>query len=176
MNKTLLLALGLAVGNACHAQTHAHPNAYAGQQSREIKALSAQDVQGLLEGEGMGAAKPAELNGYPGPSHVLASALPLELSPEQLEASRRLMAAHKEAARRLGAMVVEKERALDRAFASRQADEATVRRLSAEIGALQGELRAEHLGTHLRQAALLSPAQVARYAELRGYGAPGHRH
>jgi hypothetical protein len=39
---------------------------YAGQDQREIKSLSAQDVTDLLAGSGWGFAKPAELNGYPG--------------------------------------------------------------------------------------------------------------
>jgi hypothetical protein len=49
-----------------------HPlSPYAGQQTRAIKALSPEDLAGLLNGEGMGMAKAAELNGYPGPVHVL---------------------------------------------------------------------------------------------------------
>jgi hypothetical protein len=52
------------------------------------------------------------------------------------------------------------------------------------LGELNGALRAVHLRTHLAQAALLSPAQIAEYDRLRGYGGPapaaphqgGHRH
>ncbi|MGH7485986.1 MAG: hypothetical protein ACREMY_10365, partial [bacterium] len=44
---------------------------YAGQQSREIKALSQEEAAGLLAGKGMGFAKAAELNGFAGPAHVL---------------------------------------------------------------------------------------------------------
>ena len=40
---------------------------YAGQQTRAIKALSDDDIAALRAGEGMGMAKAAELNGYPGP-------------------------------------------------------------------------------------------------------------
>jgi hypothetical protein len=47
------------------------PTPYAGQQNRTIKALSDEDIVGLLKGDGMGFAKAAELNGYPGPKHVL---------------------------------------------------------------------------------------------------------
>ena len=46
---------------------------YSGQQGRMIKALSSKEVQGLLQGKGMGMAKAAELNQYPGPRHVLDS-------------------------------------------------------------------------------------------------------
>jgi hypothetical protein len=50
---------------------------YAGMQTRPIKALSAQQIDDLKAGRGMGLALAAELNGYPGPSHVL------ELSEKQ---------------------------------------------------------------------------------------------
>src|ERR1700737_107196 len=56
---------------------------YAGQQARSIKALSADDVAALLKGEGMGMAKAAELNGYPGPAHVLTLASELGLTDSQ---------------------------------------------------------------------------------------------
>ena len=39
---------------------------YAGMQSRSIKALSAQQIDDLRAGRGMGLALAAELNGYPG--------------------------------------------------------------------------------------------------------------
>jgi hypothetical protein len=54
---------------------------YADQQHRIIKALSEEEIAALLKGEGLGMAKAAELNGYPGPLHVLTLARELELSP-----------------------------------------------------------------------------------------------
>ena len=56
---------------------------YAGQQARAIKALSDDDIAALRAGEGMGMAKAAELNGYPGPVHVLALAAQLGLTEDQ---------------------------------------------------------------------------------------------
>jgi hypothetical protein len=44
-----------------------NPTPYAGQQTGTIKALSDEDITALLKGDGMGFAKVAELNGYPGP-------------------------------------------------------------------------------------------------------------
>ena len=44
---------------------------YVGMQTRSIKALSDQQIADLKAGRGMGLALPAELNGYPGPAHVL---------------------------------------------------------------------------------------------------------
>src|SRR5215467_12288791 len=74
----VVLAFALAVPFAA-AQTAPHDPAmhqrtaspYAGQGSSEIKALSADEMKGLKDGAGMGLAKPAELNHYPGPRHVL---------------------------------------------------------------------------------------------------------
>jgi hypothetical protein len=157
------------------------PAPYAGQQAREIKALSAQDVQALLGGQGAGMAKAAELNGYPGPAHVLELADRLGLSAEQRAATERLMATHKARAVQLGAQVVEAERALDRLFAARQAEAGPVSQAAARIGELQAALRAEHLNTHLEQTRLLSAEQVRQYQSLRGYGAAPseggqHRH
>jgi Spy/CpxP family protein refolding chaperone len=165
------LLLVLAISDVA-AQTAPQPSVYAGQHTRAIKSLSEQDVDDLLAGRGAGFAKAAELNGYPGPAHVLDFKEQLKLSEAQLSATQALMAQHRAAAQRLGKEVVSAERSLDQAFGSRTADEGSVRRLTADVSRLQGELRAEHLKTHLAQTALLTPEQVERYAELRGYGSP----
>jgi len=44
---------------------------YSGQGKREIKSLSQQEITGYLHGKGLGYAKTAELNQFPGPRHVL---------------------------------------------------------------------------------------------------------
>ena len=56
---------------------------YAGQQARRTKALSDEDIAALSNGEGRGMAKAAELNGYPGPKHVLTLAPQLRLTEDQ---------------------------------------------------------------------------------------------
>ena len=56
---------------------------YAGMPTRAIKALSDQQIADLRAGRCMGMALPAELNGYPGPAHVLELADKLELTPDQ---------------------------------------------------------------------------------------------
>jgi hypothetical protein len=154
-----------------HSQggTSAALPSYAGQESRAIKSLSDADVKGLLSGAGAGYAKAAELNGYPGPAHVIELAAQLQLSAEQLSASQKLMARHKEQASKLGAQLVAAERALDTAFASRSVNAQRLQELTQGIGVLQASLRAEHLQTHLEQTAVLSAAQIARYNALRGY-------
>src|SRR5256886_16049718 len=56
---------------------------YAGQETREIKALSRDEINSYLSGDGIGFAKAAELNHYPGPKHILQLADQLLLSEEQ---------------------------------------------------------------------------------------------
>lgn len=146
---------------------------YAGQETREIKALSAEEVDGLLNGEGMGFAKAAELNGFPGPLHVLELADELQLTEEQSLRSREIFEDMREEAKRLGARLVDKERELDRLFASEAVTEQALQSLTLEIGRLQAELRATHLRAHLAQKALLTEHQVMRYNGLRGYGSGG---
>lgn len=163
---SLLFLLVTAPALAQHA---GHGAPYAGLQQREIKALSAEDTQGLLRGAGMSLALPAELNGYPGPQHVLEHADALQLSPEQRSKTQALLAAHKAQARELGQRIVDAERALDTAFRTRSVNTDQVRAMTTAIAALQGELRAAHLQTHLEQTALLTRHQVARYQQLRGY-------
>ncbi len=145
------------------------PNPYAGQQAREIKSLSASQVQDMLAGKGMELAKAAELNGYPGPMHTLELADPMQLTPDQRSSTEQLLVHHKSEARALGAQLVNAERQLDQAFASRQINPEALATATQRIGALQAALRRAHLETHLQQTSLLTPQQVARYNQLRGY-------
>lgn len=162
--------LSLTLGAAAAAEPPA--GGYAGQQTRVIKSLSDAEIADLTTGAGAGLARAAELNGYPGPAHVLELAAPLRLDASQHEASSRLMAGHRARAREIGAALVTAEAELDRLFAQKHADIATVDRATERVGLLQARLRAEHLKTHLVQTALLSAEQVRLYAELRGYS-PG---
>lgn len=142
---------------------------YAGQEQRTIKALSDEEIQGLLEGRGIGLAKAAELNSYPGPLHVLQLADQLGLSEAQRKATDSLYATMREKAVALGHRLIEAERSLDQAFRDGQIDAATLRSHVNTIAILQGELRTVHLETHLAQRALLSGDQIATYDALRGY-------
>jgi Spy/CpxP family protein refolding chaperone len=157
---------------ACALAPHVHANApspYAGQQSREIKSLSSAEQADLLAGKGMGLAKAAELNGYPGPAHVLELAADLGLSAEQRQRTQAVWQAMDARARTLGQQVVDAERELDALFASGQITRERLASQLDRIGALQAELRAVHLEAHLEQARILTPEQTGRYAALRGY-------
>jgi Spy/CpxP family protein refolding chaperone len=146
---------------------HAQP--YAGQEQRDVKALSAQEVGQYLSGAGMGYAKAAELNGYPGPMHVLELADELKLDASQRAAMKELMDLHKAEARAIGARVVEAEHAIERLFRSGDAEPKALAVSVSEAARLQGEYRLSHLRTHWRAKALLSPEQISAYAKLRGY-------
>ncbi len=146
---------------------------YAGITNREIKALSADETRGLLEGHGLGLALAAELNGYPGPKHVLELRQEMALSLGQRGEVEALFERMRSAAVTLGEQIVERERQLDQAFVSGSIDAARLDRMSEEIGRLRGRLRAVHLQAHLETRAILSPEQQREYAALRGYGSPG---
>jgi hypothetical protein len=75
----VMAATLVAVGTA-QAQ-HASSSPYSGLEEWPIKALSDQQIADLRAGRGMGLALPAELNGYPGPIHVLELGDQLRLMP-----------------------------------------------------------------------------------------------
>lgn len=173
------LALLITIPLLIPAQEQRSPDA--GQEVRNIKSLSDAEVQGYLEGRGMGLAKPAELNGYPGPMHVLELSQQLQLTDDQRAATQRSFEQMRAEAIRLGKSFVEKEAELNRLFGDARADSANLKRLVGETARLQGELRLSHLRAHLHMRLILTPRQIARYNELRGYGAdaedtPRHRH
>ena len=76
---------------------------YAGMQTRHIKALSSQQIDDLRASRGMGLALAAELNGYPGPSHVLELSDRLELSAEQRDRIQKLFDSMKAESTPIGA-------------------------------------------------------------------------
>ncbi len=176
----LALVLSLSATGAL-AEVHAHADApspvraapsspYAGLQVRDIKALSAEQTEDLLAGRGMTLALPAELNGLPGPAHVLELADPLGLDAGQRDRTRRLAEQMKTEARALGAQVVQAERVLDRLFKEGRATAAALSKATAEAAQVSGRLREAHLKYHLLMEDVLTPEQVARYRQLRGYG------
>jgi len=129
--------------------------------------LSPQMMENLLAGRGMGLSMPAEMNGKPGPLHVLEHTDALDLTEAQRRIALDLVARMKAEAISLGQDVVTREARLDAAFAAGGTDAAAAKSLVADIAALQGRLRWVHLEAHLTMAAALTPEQVARYGHLR---------
>lgn len=143
-------------------------------QGREIKALSQEQIEGYESGQGMGFALAAELNGYPGPKHVLEFQSELNLTAAQLQSTERAFAEMRDAAEDLGRQIVTQERELDRLFASHALDGEGLASQVMQIAELQGRLRVAHLRAHLELMEILDEDQIARYTELRGYHGVGH--
>jgi Spy/CpxP family protein refolding chaperone len=159
----------IAAALLCTASGVAAQSPYAGLQQRPIKALSDQQIADLKAGRGMGMALPAELNGYPGPVHVLEFADPLGLTDAQRAAVQAEFAAMKAESMALGERLIEREAALDRLFAGRAATPDNVAAAVSAVAETQGELRTTHLKYHLSTVALLQP-------DLRGYGDGKSKH
>src|ERR1051325_9681147 len=94
------------------------PSPYAGQESREIKALSDEDIRAYLNGLGMALAKAGELNHYPGPMHVLEFAEQMKLTAAQRQRTEEIRKVMLNEAIPIGKRIIEKERELDRLFAT----------------------------------------------------------
>lgn len=159
----LVIVFAAATTGAALGQTP-----YAGLQARPIKSLSDQQVADLQAGRGMGLALAAELNGYPGPSHVLELARQLGLSDDQQKRIQGLFEAMKAETIAIGERLISEEKMLDALFTTHTATPDAIAAATAAIGDTQGKLRAAHLQYHLSTTDLLQPAQVQRYAELRG--------
>src|SRR5437667_12039476 len=160
MHRTVLFALLVVIAASTANATAQTTSPYAGQQQRSIKALSDQEIADLLEGRGMGVAKAAELNSYPGPLHVLQLANELGLSDAQRKATDSLYANMRQRALSVGRQIIEAERALDRAFADGRIEPATLHSQVASIAIMQGELRAAHLEAHLAKRLMLTHVQI----------------
>jgi hypothetical protein len=178
MMKQLIAVAALAtVVSISHSFGQSH-QPYAGQQSRPIKALSDGQLADLRAGRGMSLALPAELNGYPGPLHVIELAEGLGLSHDQRLRMQQLFETMRDEAIALGNRLIAQETELDRLFATRTVTASTLARATAAIGQTQAELRATHLRYHLLTADILTRDQMRRYDELRGYSGieQGHDH
>ena len=142
---------------------------YAGMQNRPIKALSEQQIADLKVGRGMGLALPAELNGYPGPIHVLELSDQLGLSADQKTRVQSLFDSMKAEAVPLGLKLLEQESALDQLFATHSVTAENLKTATEQLGVTQAALRDTHLKYHLQTAQILSAEQMQHYSVLRGY-------
>lgn len=152
---------------------------YQHQAQSGLRGLSEDEIEELRAGSGMGLARAAELNSYPGPRHVLDAieAGKLQANRDQVEAVRQIFDGMKSDAQRVGTEILNEEERLEATFRAATMTEPDLRVRVARIATLQSELRAIHLRAHLATRAILSAAQVARYNELRGYtaGPPVHQ-
>jgi hypothetical protein len=169
---SLVIAIAVGLSTVAIAQQgghHHHGQPYAALADRPIKALTPDQISDLEAGRGMGLSLPAELNGYPGPKHVLELAGELALDDSQRTKTEVLMAQMSREAIAAGAELIAREQQLEARFADKSATAADVQSLVIQIGSAQAKLRAVHLNAHLGMRDILTSYQITRYAALRGY-------
>ena len=188
----LITALALPVGvsaqtapsaKAQHHHGHSHQSQqshgttsdtpatpYAGLEQRDIKSLSEQDLIELRNGSGWGLALAAELNGMPGPLHLLELKEQLGLTPDQVQAIEVIYEQMQAEAIQAGEQFIEAEAAIEAGFREQQLSEQTLQELIMASAQARAQLRYVHLSRHLQTPPLLTAEQIARYNTLRGYG------
>jgi len=166
----VLLIFSMCLPLSSMAQhSHEVQTPYAGMQNRAIKSLSDNDINELRRGAGWGLALAAELNGMPGPTHLLELKDQIPLASDQVAKTQALLDEMRKAALPTGERLIAAEKALEAAFANGKIDESSLRRLLADSEAARSELRFIHLSQHYKTVQFLKPEQIKRYNILRGY-------
>jgi hypothetical protein len=165
----MCLILILMPLSAISASDHSYKSKYAGEEKRKIKSLSENDIEELKNGKGWGLAKAAELNGVPGPAHLLEMKAEIDLSAKQVRVIEDLYKEMKQEAIPLGLELIELEGELNNHFANRTITYELLGALLERIAQVQKKLRYVHLSTHLKTPNIITPEQIALYNKLRGY-------
>ncbi|ATU94490.1 hypothetical protein [Phyllobacterium zundukense] len=170
----ILILLAALLPAAVYAQGHQHgeTSAYAGEETREIKSLSDEEIADLRKGAGSGLAKAAELNGVPGPSHLLQLKDEIQLDPQQTAAIQKIFDHMRSDAISEGNRLISYESALDIEFKNGTITDEILSRMIAKIEESRGKLRYIHLSAHLKTRLILTVDQIERYNSLRGYADP----
>ena len=142
---------------------------YTGQEKRDIKSLSNDDIRELRAGSGWGMAKAAELNGLPGPKHILEMKKEIKLTAEQEKIVIALYKEMNKEAIELGNKFIEYEKELNNRFAERNINEEVLEELLIKISETYKSLRYAHLSAHLKTPSILTEDQIEKYNKLRGY-------
>ena len=164
---TIPVATSPATGGAADAPAATSP--YAGQENRQIKSLSAEDLAELRRGGGWGLARAAELNGMPGPVHLLELKDRIPLTADQATDVSAIFRDMRATAIAKAERLISREEALETAFRNGNVTERSLQELLSEIGEARMALRYVHLAAHLKTLPLLTHGQIARYNVLRGY-------
>lgn len=143
---------------------------YQGQEAREIKSLSERDIEALQRGAGWGLARAAELNGVPGPAHVLELQKPLNLSEMQIDEIQQVWQDMNTAARKQGLVYIRAEQEIEHFFKEGKQDKKRLSALLQNSALSLADLRKIHLVAHLKTRPLLTKHQIMMYNKLRGYG------
>ncbi len=149
---------------------HVHESSsYAHSRGAEVTSLTDEEVRALRQGEGMGLARAAELNHFPGPRHLLDLASDLELSDAQVRRIRAIHDRMKSQAVAKGEDIIMAEKHLANLFASGDPTAQQMTQVTEHLGAMRGQLQAIHLLAHIEAARELSAGQIREYDKLRGY-------
>jgi hypothetical protein len=165
----LFLILILTPLSIISAADPSYKSKYAGQEKRAIKSLSETDIAELENGKGWGLAKAAELNGMPGPAHLLEMKDEIALSTSQVGAIEDLYKEMKQEAIPLGLELIDLERKLNDHFANKTITVELLGAMLESIARVRKKLRYVHLSAHLKTPNIVTPEQIALYNQLRGY-------
>jgi len=172
MIKTVIpLSIFLLSITTAHASDllHSHVSKYTGQEKQTIKSLSPDDVAELKRGGGWGLAKAAELNGIPGPIHLLEMKDEILLTDLQIKKITKIYEGMRVRAIEQGERFIALEQELENHFQDRTINDVILRRSLEAIAEARKELRYIHLATHLQTPEILSSGQINKYNALRGY-------
>ena len=156
-----------AVASTSAPAQHAHTmSPYAHTQSSEVSTLTPEEVRELRNGEGMGLARPAELNQFPGPKHLLELVADLDLNQAQLARIKAIRKKMKMRAIAKGKEILETESRLANLFASGHPSVEEMNRITEHLGIMRGQLQAIHMLAHIES---VTADQIEGYDRLRGY-------
>lgn len=173
MKKLVLTIIFLALSTTSFAAKN-HQSDYLGEEDRELKSLSQKDINALRSGAGWGLAKPAELNGVPGPAHILELQKELELADEQKQKIQAIWSSMNKKAVAEGKKYLASEEKIERFFQLKKKDHSELGRLLDQSSQHLSMLRKIHLSAHLEALPILTPHQIKKYNVLRGYQKHSH--
>lgn len=151
-------------------ESSAHsPDAKAYNPDVAIRSMTAEEIEQIRQGRGASLALPAELNGVPGPRHVLDLADELALTDDQRVNIEVIFRQFQSAVIPAGDHYLAAVQTLEEAFRSQKVTAGNLPELVEEVSRLEGELVAIHLLAHLSTAQALNAEQIATYNRLRGY-------
>jgi len=169
-----MLFISLALPLIVHAEGNSNYSVskYAGQEQQKIKSLTPSDIEELQRGGGWGLARAAELNGVPGPAHLLELKDKIPLTVDQIEQITEIYSTMQTDAIEQGLKLIELEQGLEVHFQDRSINEVILQDYLAKIAHTRMTLRYIHLATHLLTPEILTETQITTYNQLRGYDKP----
>ena len=167
--KNYVVILLLFTGAQADQIQHPHTSEYTGQEMQTIKSLSPKDIAELKRGGEWGLAKAAELNGLPGPVHLLEMREEFHLNDAQVTEITKIYNEMKSQAIQQGERLIALELELENHFQNRTINNTLLRSSLDAIEEVRKELRYIHLSAHLATPEILSEKQIEKYNELRGY-------